>query len=94
MKRLILTAVLLCVLPGCRAVGLMPVAEHAAALTVIRNAEGHESAEYLEWSAAIAKQPNAKPLPDLSAVTQAQRDAWHNTHVTRRAELDKVLVNP
>jgi hypothetical protein len=79
---------------GCNAVGLMTVAEHKASLAVVKQAEGNESKEYLDWSAAIAQQPNAKPLPDLSAFTQPQRDAWHNSHVVRRAELDKVLVAP
>lgn len=84
-------AILLAFLPGCESIGLMPVVEHKASLSAISAAEGHESSEYLEWAATLSKQPNAKPLPDLSAATQEQRDAWFHSRQVRRQELQKVL---
>lgn len=72
--------------------GLMPVAQHKASLAAVSAAEGSIADEHLDWAAAIAQQPNAKPLPDLSAATQDQRNAWFNSRKARHDELHKVLT--
>ncbi len=58
---------------GCgaeKAVGLMPTAEHKAAIQTIADAEGSIADEHLSWAAAIAQQGGAQSLPDLSKATQ------------------------
>lgn len=72
--------------------GLMPVAQHKAAVQTIAAAEGSIADEHLQWAGAIAQQPGAKPLPDLSQATQEQRDAWYRARQQRRDELRKVLA--
>jgi hypothetical protein len=79
-------------LGGCNAVGLMPVAQHKAAIQTIADAEGSIADEHLSWAGAIAQQPGAHPLPDLSAATPEQRAAWYRARQQRRDELRKVLT--
>lgn len=85
MKRLLVIAAVL-LLGGC-----MTRAEHEAQVGGIKRAVDNEGKEYLEWSAAIAKQPGAKPLPDLSKFSQGARDAWYRSRALRREALDKLL---
>lgn len=92
MKNLILIIALLLIAPGCRSVGLITVAEHDTTLAAIKAAETDEGAEFVQWAAAIAKQSGAAPLPDLSAATQDQRDAWYRARTERRDQLNKVLT--
>lgn len=79
---------------GCgaeKAVGLMPVAEHKASLAAVSAACTSIDDEHQQWAAAIAKRPDAKPLPDLSTATLAQRDAWFDARFQRHNELRRVL---
>jgi hypothetical protein len=82
-------------LGGCQsgqAFGLMPVAQHKAAIQTIADAEGSIADEHLAWAGAIAQQTGAKPLPDLSKATDDQRAAWYRARQVRRDELKKVLT--
>lgn len=98
MKRITLALsclALLALAAGCQsgqAFGLMPVAQHKAAVQTIADAEGSIADEHLAWAGAIAQQPGAHPLPDLSKATDDQRAAWYRARQVRRDELKKVLA--
>jgi hypothetical protein len=88
--------VLLALAAGCANVaapfGLMPVAQHQASLAAVSAAEGGIADEHLSWAGAIAQQPGAKPLPDLSKATDAERAAWYRARLQRHDELRAVLT--
>lgn len=57
-------------------VGCMSRAEHAAWRDAYHDATATMRGEYREFAAAIARQPDSKPLPDLSQQPQTVRDSW------------------
>lgn len=100
MKRIIPASLIaaLLALAGCQQAaapfGLMTTAQYRANLAVIDDAAGTINDEDLSWAGAIAQQPGAKPLPDLSNATPEQRAAWYRAHQERHDKLRDVLANP
>lgn len=91
-------AFVLILMPGCAALkGIVTPgysrAEHDAWREGVYKGVKEEVQENQEWARAVAKQPGAIPLPDLSALTDDERAVWLRARERNGNELLRAFEN-